>query len=234
MRRDEAANQREKDRREEMDLLRSLVESSRPTTLSAGGAGEEGTARTVQAQEKVVLAKFAEGDGRRGRVSDHIRARDEWLQGLPDAAQRRDRAGSWLRTREVARGRPRRRRNGHMLQAQQEQQQRWLQAQQEEYHQRREEQERAQEEQQRWLQAQPEERATRSRSERRKSSSGGCRRNPKSGLPEERATRRMATLMDSHVSGAPTEYLVGAGEGGRDVMELNYRCIICVCVSHVA
>ena len=62
MRRDEEASQREKDRREEMDLLRSLVESSRPTTLSAGGAGEEGAARTVPAQENVVLAKFAEGD----------------------------------------------------------------------------------------------------------------------------------------------------------------------------
>ena len=62
MRRDEEASQREKDRREEMDLLRSLVESSRPTTLSAGGAGEEGAARTVPAHENVVLAKFAEGD----------------------------------------------------------------------------------------------------------------------------------------------------------------------------
>ena len=62
MHRDEEASQREKDRREDMDLLRSLVESSRPTTLSAGGAGEEGAARTVPAQEKVVLAKFTEGD----------------------------------------------------------------------------------------------------------------------------------------------------------------------------
>ena len=121
--------------------------------------------------------------------------------------------------------------------------------QQEGYHRRREEKERAQEEQQRWLQALPEERATRR---------AGY---PKSGLPEKRATRtelrqhsdfpdglekevleklvveqlaRTATLMDSLVSGAPTEYLVGAGEGGRDVMELNYRCIIYVGVSHVA
>ena len=39
---------------------------------------------------------------------------------------------------------------------------------------------------------------------------------------------RTATLMDSLISGAPTEYLVVAGEGGRDVMELNYICIICV------
>ena len=58
MRRDEEASQREKDRREEMDLLRSLVESSRPTTRYP----EEGAARTVPAQEKVVLAKVAEGD----------------------------------------------------------------------------------------------------------------------------------------------------------------------------
>ena len=60
-RREEEARQREKERREEMALLKSLVESSRPAVPSAG-TGEEGAARIAPVQEKLVLAKFVEGD----------------------------------------------------------------------------------------------------------------------------------------------------------------------------